>query len=136
MPYTHSLHVPYRPTAQKRHRHTREGRTYDPCCLEKKAFLRLCVQDSAPNPAYFSGPLACMLRFTFARPRSHCTGAGVLRKGSPLVHVFKPDVDNLAKFVMDALSGVYYRDDRQITYLCVEKKYGDEDSVAVDLKWG
>lgn len=33
----------------------------------------------------------------------------------------KPDVDNVAKLVMDALTGVAWRDDKQVTRLCVEK---------------
>lgn len=33
-----------------------------------------------------------------------------------------PDVDNLAKFVMDALSGLVYHDDRQVVLLVAQKK--------------
>jgi Holliday junction resolvase RusA-like endonuclease len=47
--------------------------------------------------------------------------------------MYKPDADNLAKFVLDALNGTYYKDDSQICLLYVEKKYGDEDSVKVSL---
>ena len=127
------IHVPYRPTAQKRHRHTHAGRTYDPCSGDKAAFLRLCRQDCPPAAAPLSGPLRCVLRFTFARPRSHCTATGALKRSAPRMHVYKPDTDNLAKFVLDALNGVYYKDDSQIYCLTVEKRYGDEDSVRVQL---
>ena len=34
-----------------------------------------------------------------------------------------PDIDNLAKFVMDALNGVLYTDDRQIVRLTLKKTY-------------
>ena len=130
------LHVPFRPTAQKRHRHTHAGRTYDPCSQEKAAFLRLCLQDRAPPLELPSVGIRCTLRFTFARPRSHCTARGALRKGVPRMHVYKPDADNLAKFVLDALNGRYYKDDSQIYSLCIEKRYGDEDSVKVQLEYG
>ena len=128
------IHVPYRPVAQKRHRHTHAGRTYDPCSAEKAAFLKLCTQDCRPPATPLAGPLRCILRFTFTRPRSHCTSKGMLRRSAPRVHVYKPDADNLAKFVLDALNGVYYKDDSQIYYLCIEKKYGDEDSVRVNIE--
>lgn len=39
--------------------------------------------------------------------------------------VRKPDIDNLAKAVMDALTGLAYRDDHQIVRLLVEKVAGD-----------
>lgn len=35
--------------------------------------------------------------------------------------VFKPDIDNICKSVLDALNGVAFRDDRQITVLHAEK---------------
>ena len=131
--HTIDIHVPHRPTAQKRHRHTRAGNTYDPCSADKKAFVKLCAQDCYPPCPPLTGPLRCTLRFTFARPRSHCTAKGLLKAGAPRVHVCKPDADNLAKFVLDALNGIYYKDDSQIYYLNVEKKYGDEDSVRVQI---
>ena len=53
----------------------------------------------------------------------------------PVLHIYKPDADNLAKFVLDALNGHYYAADSQIYLLCVEKKYGDEDSVQVKLQY-
>ena len=37
----------------------------------------------------------------------------------------KPDVDNIAKAVLDALNGIAYDDDKQITSLVIDKKYGE-----------
>ena len=34
---------------------------------------------------------------------------------------FKPDVDNIGKIFLDALNGVAYGDDKQVTLLCVTK---------------
>lgn len=133
MPCAVDIHVPFRPIAQKRHRHTHSGRTYDPCSAEKASFVRLCTQDCPPPAQPLRGPLKCTLRFTFARPRSHSTSKGVLRRSAPRLHVYKPDADNLAKFVLDALNGVYYHDDSQIYCLTIEKTYGTEDSVKVSV---
>lgn len=36
-------------------------------------------------------------------------------------NTFKPDADNIAKLVMDALNGIAYKDDKQITELYVRK---------------
>lgn len=45
----------------------------------------------------------------------------------------KPDCDNIAKVVCDALNGVAYRDDAQIVHLAVSKWYDDEPSVTVEI---
>lgn len=40
-----------------------------------------------------------------------------------LEHPGKPDLDNVAKAVLDGLNGIVYRDDKQVTRLVVEKRY-------------
>ena len=49
----------------------------------------------------------------------------------PLV---KPDADNVAKIVLDALNGVAYPDDRAIVALHVQKKYSDTPRVVVEIE--
>jgi Holliday junction resolvase RusA-like endonuclease len=39
----------------------------------------------------------------------------------------KPDVDNLAKFVLDALTGLLYRDDEQVVKLSAIKLIDTEE---------
>lgn len=46
----------------------------------------------------------------------------------------KPDCDNLAKSVLDALNGIAYNDDSQITSLHVVKEYGTQPKVILQLK--
>lgn len=46
----------------------------------------------------------------------------------------KVDADNLAKIVLDALNGVAYEDDKQITKLTVTKVYGNDPRVEVTLR--
>lgn len=43
----------------------------------------------------------------------------------------KPDCDNIAKAILDALNGVAYDDDKQVVRLHVEKEYGATGSVEV-----
>jgi Holliday junction resolvase RusA-like endonuclease len=38
-------------------------------------------------------------------------------------HFFKPDIDNLLKFVLDAASGILYKDDSQICCISAVKRY-------------
>lgn len=50
-------------------------------------------------------------------------------------YMHKPDTDNIAKIIADALNGVAYKDDNQITNLEVIKMYGNEDKVEVEIKY-
>lgn len=44
------------------------------------------------------------------------------------------DVDNVAKACLDALTGVIWRDDRQVVRLLVEKSTGDQSAVVLAVK--
>lgn len=46
----------------------------------------------------------------------------------------RPDCDNIAKAILDALNGLAYKDDKQITYLSIKKLYGEENKIEVDLE--
>ena len=43
----------------------------------------------------------------------------------------KPDADNIAKIVLDALNGVAYEDDSQVINLSVHKRYSDIEEFAI-----
>ena len=58
-----------------------------------------------------------------------------IKKKTPFneAHMKKPDCDNLAKTIMDALNGNAYKDDAQIVELCIKKKYSAKDCVTVKI---
>ena len=43
------------------------------------------------------------------------------------------DVDNIAKSILDALNGLVYEDDCQVTTLIIHKKYGNDPYVLVQF---
>lgn len=45
----------------------------------------------------------------------------------------KPDLDNVAKIILDSLNTIAYHDDSQVIRLVVEKHYSDEPRVEVTL---
>ena len=49
---------------------------------------------------------------------------------SPLT---KPDADNIAKIIFDALNDIAYKDDTQIVELTIIKKYASEPKVKITL---
>jgi Holliday junction resolvase RusA-like endonuclease len=76
------------------------------------------------------------LNFAMPRPKSHF-GAKGLKPNAPVQHVGKPDVDNLAKLVMDRItrSERIWRDDSQVVSLIVHKFYavGSEQGCSVSI---
>jgi Holliday junction resolvase RusA-like endonuclease len=51
----------------------------------------------------------------------------------------KPDIDNVAKSILDALSGVLYEDDQLVHDLHLVKKYSDnieDKKIKIVISWG
>ena len=82
-----------------------------------------------------AGSRAVRIRLCFIFPRPQ----RLMRKNSPpgrIPYTVKPDSDNIAKAVMDALNGVAYNDDAQVYDLHVQKWYaplGDEPNSYIEI---
>lgn len=64
------------------------------------------------------GPVKLTVTAWFSRPKSE------IRKTKPMPiypHIKKPDADNVVKAVMDALNGLAWHDDAQVSSIVVEK---------------
>jgi Holliday junction resolvase RusA-like endonuclease len=85
-----------------------------------------------------AGPISLHLVFYFVRPRTHFkTGKktwNVLREDAPLFYTSAPDVDKLARAVLDALSGILFIDDRQVAVLEARKLYARTPGLWIS--WG
>lgn len=46
----------------------------------------------------------------------------------------KPDIDNIAKVILDALNKLAFKDDNQITKLEIEKLYAEEEKIYVKIE--
>jgi len=85
-------------------------------------YVKQIANENAP-PKLLSGPLEMTLDFYLQRPQSLSANINYMTK--------RPDVDNLAKSVMDALEGVIYEHDAQVVVLHIVKQYG---TPGVDIK--
>lgn len=77
-----------------------------------------------------NGPVAVKLEFYFSRPRGHYgVGRNInrIRASAPEHITAKPDVDKLARCVLDALTGTLIRDDAQVVVLDLRKQYGEPE---------
>lgn len=83
---------------------------------------------SAIPQAYASDdhPFDVVLRFSLPRPQyMRSTSGAIKERYRDTIPITKPDVDNLAKLVLDCItkSGRLWRDDSQVASLYVEKRY-------------
>ena len=46
----------------------------------------------------------------------------------------KPDIDNIAKIVLDALNKLAFKDDNQVTKLNVEKIYSEDEKIYIKIE--
>jgi crossover junction endodeoxyribonuclease RusA len=91
--------------------------------------VRAQTQLVAAGPPW-EGPVEVFITFTLNRPASHYrTGqyAHLVRGAAPAYPAGRPDVDKLARAVLDGLTaGGAWKDDSQVVVLTVSKVYADD----------
>jgi crossover junction endodeoxyribonuclease RusA len=118
-----TLTVPGRPYPQGSLRsfHTKGGATVTP---QKPSVLvyRADIQRIWGDPNPWAGPIHIDIEFMFMRPKSHYNKSG-LKPSAPKRHTQSPDIDKLARSVLDALTGYAYVDDKQVVLLHATKQW-------------
>lgn len=127
--------VPGEPQGKGRPRFTRQGRAYTPAKTAEYEARIAGLAAAAMRP--FAGPTAlpCYVRIDAYKgiPKSW-TRAKRLRAMEGQEIPGKPDLDNVAKAVLDALNGLVYADDVQVVRLLVTKQYSLEPRLVVTVK--
>lgn len=97
------------------------ARMYDPGTAEHwKAAVAAAAKDSGCRTG-MTCPVCVEIVFQFMRPKSHF-GRNGMKDSAPECHAQKPDLDNLAKAVLDALTAIgVWRDDSQVIELLARK---------------
>ena len=94
--------------------------------------VRAETQRAMQDQCTFTGAVHLQLQFVMTRPKGHFrTGrnAHLLRPGAPSYPAGKPDIDKLARAVMDGLTeGGAWKDDSQVVDLRAEKMYAIGDT--------
>ena len=120
--------VPGNPVSQPRSRFYNGG-VANIRSKERKNFIEVVKHQMAVNPGNHWLPISIGVPVQLRVEFYVKTPAGSQTKSKKTkCHVHPgPDLDNLAKFVMDALNGIAYDDDRQITTLLASKSYDRND---------
>lgn len=116
------------PVAQARPRLGKYG-VYNPtAALLKKARLLAFSAWNGQEP--LQGPVSVSVTFYMGIGSSIANGKAL--EGT--LHSRKPDLDNLEKFLFDALNGICYRDDAQIAQtLGIRKIYSVAPRIEIDI---
>lgn len=78
-------------------------------------------------------PVRVRAVFGFQRPKSHRLASGKLTKRAPTSHASRPDLDKVARSLLDAITGVLVYDDAQVVALDVRKQWHDHDETWVEV---
>ena len=133
-----SLFIPGLPVAQPRQRHTRTGHNYTPSTHPVQGFkyaianaVRVLIETRHETLPWSSGPIYLIYKLLFPRPRAL---QWKKKPQLPLYHTQRPDLDNVAKAIKDALTGIVWVDDAQVALLSGCKWIcGDEETPGVQL---
>jgi Holliday junction resolvase RusA-like endonuclease len=71
-------------------------------------------------------PISLSLTFVMPRPKDHYTNrdrSRPIKDSAPIAHISNPDVDNLAKCILDEGNELLWDDDRQVAQLVLTKHY-------------
>ena len=134
-----------KPIALERHRWTTTGtrkqpHTYNPVKKEQESFRSALYAAMESTGKKFEDGITAWdvsCGFFFPRPKHHFTFEGKLRPDCPKWHVIKPDLDNLVKFVVDAIEDPRgFSDDKAVAQVKAWKRYthgAEEGCVLVKL---
>lgn len=137
--------VPGQPRGKQRPRLARGGNTYTPretVAYEKEVrgeyLQRLAkLQEDDPDremfTRWYTGPVAVTITAYYDIPKSVSKKVRHEIEAGRQLPLKKPDTDNIAKIIIDALNGVAYKDDKQVVILEVEKAYGLPDMPHVEV---
>lgn len=87
------------------------------------------VRNNGDKPE--EGPLRARIYFGLPIPKSETKANKLLMIQRKVFPTKKPDLDNMAKAVLDALNGVAYKDDSQIVTVLSKKNYSETPYVRV-----
>ena len=122
-----TIKIPIKAIGKGRPRFTRTGHAYTPeKTREYERMVRLAYQGEC-----YSGKIEVAIRAYYEPPKSLSKKKRNALIGQP--YDKKPDIDNMAKAVLDALNGKAFADDKNIVGLEAFKWYGESDMLYVTI---
>jgi Holliday junction resolvase RusA-like endonuclease len=120
------------PIPQQQTRFIRKtGIAYDPSKKQKLQFQWQAKPYAPPNP--LTCPIILDLTFFLPIPKSTSKVRQRLMANHSILPIKKPDIDNLAYLITNALKKIFYADDNQIVDMYLHKRYGEQPRTVVKI---
>ena len=132
-----TIHVDVNPVPKGRPRFSKVGgfvRSYTPKKTSDYEAQVKAIAQQAMTREPLETPLAAFLYFRLPIPKSYPKKRITACLAGSERPIKKPDLDNLAKSVLDGLNGVVWKDDSQIVSLHVTKVYASAPGVDVHIR--
>ena len=128
--------IPGKPTGKGRPQFTRNGHVhaYTPDATESYENLVKLYYKINTHGAKLNGEIKASIVAVFPVPKSDSKKKRAQKLEGTIRPTVKPDCDNIAKIVLDALNHIAYDDDSQVVSLELQKIYGEEPKTIVTLE--
>lgn len=132
--------VPGTPVGKGRPRAARRGAGVVMFTPEKTAGYEALVAAAASNAMraeagpLFTGPLEAVLEMRIPIPASWSKAHKAAALAGTELPTSRPDIDNVAKAILDACNGAVFRDDSQIVMLAATKAFSETPGVRVVIR--
>lgn len=93
-----------------------------------------CIEKCEQRQADYAGPVAVDITAFYPFPSSYTNKKHEEIWGGARP-VKKPDLDNIAKIILDALNDVAWQDDKQVVCMVLTKKYAEVPCVSVGIHY-
>lgn len=129
--------IPGDPQGKRRARFVRAGhfiKSYaDPKTVNYETFIREMFCLAYPALVPLECALSVEIKAFCGVPKSVSKRKRTQMESGELKPAKKPEPDNIAKVVLDALTGLAFKNDSQVTRLLVEKAYSERPRVVVEV---
>jgi Holliday junction resolvase RusA-like endonuclease len=96
--------------------------------------VKLCARQALGHDKPLDGPLCVTVHARFTPPQSVSRKARGAMLAGETPPAKRPDVDNLAKAILDGCNTVAWRDDAQVVSLFIRKSYAEEAGLDVVIR--
>ena len=129
-----TFELPIIPKAQQRARHTRTGCAYKSAAQEGNE-MALEAMLMPYRPLWpLKGPVRLVFTAYMPTPASTSKKRREAMLEGKIGHVVRPDVDNLSKQLLDAMTRLrFWEDDRQVVELVARKRYDENPRWVVEV---
>jgi Holliday junction resolvase RusA-like endonuclease len=124
------------PSPKERPRMAKGGQVYNTQRTAKaEKDIRFLIQSEVSKKQIHitDKPVIVKIRFNYEYPKKLSQEKRLLADLEMLYKSTRPDLDNLAKLVLDAMNGLIYFDDGQVCKLVCEKRYSKQEGIELKV---